>query len=459
MHLLSPLDQFFLWIEGRTQPMHVGGLQLFSLPEDAGRGYVGNLARTMHDYGNVQPPFNQRLRFRLGQYAWEEDHAFDLAYHFHHAALPHPGRIRELLALVSSEHSHHLDRQRPLWQCYLIEGLQHRRFALYTKIHHAMMDGISVMRTAERALSPDPERRGLPPIWGNPPSRRPRSGPPSDWLGSLAQLAGQTGRQVATAPAVARALVKTLYQARRHPHYGSLLRAPRSLLNQSITGSRRFAAQSWPMDRFQALRRACDATLNDLILAVCAGALRAYLMDLNALPDRPLVAMVPLSLRRDDSAGGNQVATILGSLATDLADPGQRLREIQASIREGKARFDAMTPEEIFNYTALTLTPTGFNLLTGMAPSWQAFNVVISNVPGPRQPLYWNGARMEGLYPASIVMERLALNITVTSYNGQLSFGLIGCRHTLPSLQRLLDHLEEALRELEVLAGQTAHHR
>lgn len=456
MKALSPVDQLFLWLEKRQQPMHVAGLQLFSFPEGAPDDYVSQLAAEMREFTQVAAPLNHRLVNRFGQYFWEEDTQLDLEHHFRHEALPKPGRIRELLALVSAEHSHLMDRERPLWQCHLVEGLQDRRFALYTKIHHSMVDGISAMRMAQRALSTDPHERGMPPLWMQPP--RPRTqerseGSRMDVLSSLGHLASTAGKQVSTLPAVTRELLRTIQAARKHPDYHSIFQAPSSVLNQKITGSRRFAAQSYCLKRIRAIGKACNATVNDVVLAMCASALRTYLLSQDALPPVPLIAMVPMSVRQDESAEGNQIGMILTSLGTHIADPAERLRAIQHSIQIAKDRYAAMTPEEIVNYTALTLAPAGFHLLTGMAPSWQTFNVVISNVPGPRDTLYWNGARLEGMYPVSIVLDRMALNMTLTSYQDQIEFGLIGCRRTLPSLQRLLDYLENSLAELEQVAG------
>lgn len=456
MKALSPVDQLFLWLEKRQQPMHVAGLQLFSFPEGAPDDYVSQLAAEMREFTQVAAPLNHRLVNRFGQYFWEEDTQLDLEHHFRHEALPKPGRIRELLALVSAEHSHLMDRERPLWQCHLVEGLQDRRFALYTKIHHSMVDGISAMRMAQRALSTDPHERGMPPLWMQPP--RPRTqerseGARMDVLSSLGHLASTAGKQVSTLPAVTRELLRTIQAARKHPDYHSIFQAPSSVLNQKITGSRRFAAQSYCLKRIRAIGKACNATVNDVVLAMCASALRTYLLSQDALPPVPLIAMVPMSVRQDESAEGNQIGMILTSLGTHIADPAERLRAIQHSIQIAKDRYAAMTPEEIVNYTALTLAPAGFHLLTGMAPSWQTFNVVISNVPGPRDTLYWNGARLEGMYPVSIVLDRMALNMTLTSYQDQIEFGLIGCRRTLPSLQRLLDYLENSLAELEQVAG------
>lgn len=454
MKPLSPTDQLFLWLEKRHQPMHVAGLQLFSFPEGAPDDYVGELAAAMRQYTQVSAPLNQRLGTRYGRYYWKEDESLDLEHHFRHEALPRPGRVRELLARVSAEHGYALDRERPLWQCHLIEGLQERRFALYTKVHHSLVDGISAMRMAQKALSTDPHARDLPPAWALPSVESSGSAHrPMDVLGSLAHLLAGAGEQLSTIPKVVQELYKTIRRARREQYYDSAFQAPPCLLNQKITGARRFAAQSYSLSRIRAIGEAFGTTVNDVVLAMCSSALRAYLLSQNALPDAPLIAMVPMSLRQDESAGGNQLGMILTNLATDLADPAMRLMAIQDSVRQSKERYASMTPAEILNYTALTLAPAGLHLLTGLAPRWQTFNVIISNVPGPKEPLYWNGARLEGMYPVSIVLDRMALNMTLTSYCDQIEFGLVGCLRTLPSLQRLLDYLEAGLVELEEAAG------
>lgn len=455
MKTLSPVDQLFLYLEKRQQPMHVAGLQLFSFPEGAGPKYVSELARSIREYSSPEPPFNQRLTRRFGQYRWMEDHQFDMDHHFRHEALPKPGRIRELLSLVSAEHSNLLDRERPLWEAHLIEGIRGRQFALYTKVHHSVVDGISAMRMGMRALSPDPEERDLPPVWAYKPKKRGRGLPsnPVDAVSSLARLTTGASRQIATVPALAREIYSVTQKAKDDPNFVSIFQAPDTILNQCITGSRRFAAQSYSLDRLKRLSGAFNCTLNDVVLSMCGHALREYLISQNALPDRPLIAMVPMSLRKDDSAGGNQIAMILANLGTHICDPANRLRVVQASVREAKNRFAQMSSEEILNFTALSMAPTGLNLLTGLAPKWRAFNVIISNVPGPREPLYWNGARLEGMYPVSIVLDRIALNMTLTSYRDQIEFGLIACRRTLPSMQRLLDYLEQSIRELEIAAG------
>jgi diacylglycerol O-acyltransferase / wax synthase len=454
MKRLSPVDQVFLWLEKRQQPMHVGGLQLFRFPEEAGDDYVAELADQLRTQTEVTPPFNLRLTSKFGQPGWIEDKELDLEHHFRFEALPTPGRIRELLALVSAEHSHLMDRERPLWEFHLIEGFGERQFATYTKIHHSLVDGVSAMRLFQKMLTDDCDKRDMPAIWSMAPSRKGREKEegPSLWR-NVSYMLGESGKQLGTLPAVSKALLQTVRSARNHPVYQSIFHAPPCILNSKITGSRRFAAQSYSLLRIKSVCRASGTTINDVVMAMCASALRTFLMNQDALPTKPLVAMVPVSLRRDDSAGGNQVGIILASLGTHLNDPAERLNYIHRDMKESKARYAEMTPEEILNYTTMLLAPASFQLLTGLAPKWQTFNVVISNVPGPSEKQYWNGAELIGSYPVSIAMDRLALNMTLNSYGDHIEFGLIGCRRTLPSLQRMLDYLEEGLTELETAWG------
>ncbi len=448
MRALGPIDQAFLWLERRQQPMHVGGLMLFKIPEDADKTFVQEVAARFKAVTPPVRPFNQRLE---GMF-WEDDDEFDLEHHFRHIALPEPGRIRELLAYVSQEHSALLDRAKPLWECHLIEGIEGNRFALYFKMHHAVVDGVAGMRIAQKSLSTDPNEKALTPLWAVKRDKRPKE--ETTALSTLADTMTRLRHQASSVPKVA----KELYQAIRasydkDPDYVSVFQAPKCILNQRVSGSRRFAAQSYDLVRIKVIGKALGVTINDVVMAMCAGALRSYLLELNALPEKPLIAMVPMSLRRDDSDGGNQISMILANLGTHLADPKARLDIIHRSVQNAKDRFSRMSPSEIMAYSALVYSISGANLMTGIAPKLQAFNVIISNVPGPKETMYWNGAELDGFYPVSIVLNGMALNMTLTSYVGKLEFGLIACRKALPSMQRLLTYLEDALDELEVVAG------
>lgn len=454
MKPLSPADQLFLWLEKRQQPMHVGGLLLFSFPEGANPKYVTELAKTLRRYNEPAKRYHQKLTRRAGRYYWDYDDHFDLDHHFRHLALPKPGRIRELLSLVSIEHSNLMDRERPLWEFYLIEGVQGRRFAVYCKVHHSMMDGIAAMRRCQEFLSYNPEDTNKPPFWViDPPARDSRRQEPKDLMSGFSSMADEFQKQLGTLPKITRELTNTIRRARKeNSHHVSIFQAPHSILNQPITGSRRFAAQSYGIERVRLLAKTFRCTVNDIVLAVCGSALREYLISQQALPNKPLVAMVPVSIRKDNENSGNQIAMILVNLGTHIADPSRRLTTIIESVQESKQRYRSMTAEETLNYTALTMAPAGFNMLTGLIPNWQPFNVIISNVPGPKKTMYWNGARLEGMYPVSVPLDRIALNITLLSYKDQLEFGLTACRRTLPSMQRLLDFLENGITELEIAA-------
>lgn len=465
MKLMSPTDSMFLVPESRDQPMHVGSLQLYRRPAGAGKDYLTDAYEELLKADDVAPDFRKRPHrsaTTLGQWTWVEDDDVDLEHHIRHSALPRPGRIRELLALTSRLHSTLLDRHRPLWEMHLIEGLDDDRFAIYTKMHHAMMDGISGLRLLQRSLSTDADEVG-PIAWFSRESverNQTRRGEAKKQSRGAALLAAPwtaaraTGDLVGLAPTLIRMAERSLREARATMP----LQAPRSIFNVGITGARRFAAQSWSLERIKAVGKATGTTLNDVVLAMCSGALRAYLLELGALPDSPLIAMTPVSLRRDDSSGGNAVASLLCNLGTDLDDPAERLAAVHASMCLGKDTLSGLNQLQATALSALTMAPVTATLLSGTASAVlpPAYNLVISNVPGPNVPLYFRGAQLQGIYPLSIPTNGQALNITLTSYNGNLEFGLIGCRRRVPHLQRLLTHLEDSLADLEKATGAAA---
>ena len=449
MQLMAPADQMFVVPETRETPMHVGGLQLFTLPPEADADYVAQVYRQVLETPAIAPAFRKRLHrsvATLGQWTWVEDDDVDLEHHVRLSALPKPGRVRELLALVSRLHGTLLDRSRPLWEAHLIEGLEGDRFAVYTKVHHAMMDGISAMRLLERSLSTDPDERGIGAPFAERPSTRakPSGGGllsvPGAAVGTVTDLVGLTPR-----------VAKIAVDALRRQGATLPMTAPRCVLNTSISGSRRFAADDWPLARIRAVARGAEATVNDVVLAMCSGALRRYLQDLEALPDSSLTAMTPVSLRdADDEGGGNAVGTILCSLGTQLDDAAERLQHVKASMDQAKATLAGLNQTQVTALSAAVMAPLALQMVGGLGNAAPPpFNIIISNVPGPAKPLYWNGARMVGHYPLSIPTHGQALNITVTSYDGDLQFGLTGCRRSVPHLQRLLTYLDESLAELE----------
>lgn len=455
MVLMSPTDSGFLLFESREQPMHVGSLQLFRPPPDTPEGYLRENYERLLSATDVATAFRRRPHRSLttfGQWAWVDDDDVDLEHHVRHSALPQPGRIRELLALVSRLHGTLLDRKRPLWEMHLIEGLEDGRFAVYTKLHHAVMDGVSGLRLLQRTLTPDPDEQ-VDPAWWAPRPRSPRSAGSG---GGLLSLPTAAVRGVAEMVGLTPTVLKLAEQALTAQATVLPGQAPRSMLNVPITGARRFAAQSFAMEQIRAVARAGEATVNDVVLAMCSGALRAYMLELGALPDAPLIAMTPVSLRREDTGEdtGNAVGVILCNLATDVADAGDRLAAISRSMDQGKDVLRGLTQLQATAVSATMIAPLA---LTMFGPAYRLapppFNLVISNVPGPKQPLYLNGARLDGVYPLSIPLAGQALNITVTSYHTSMEFGLTGCRRSVPHLQRLLIHLDDALADLAKVTG------
>lgn len=451
MPLMSPLDAGFLLIESRTQPMHVGGLQVFELPEGAGDDWAANQYREMLTFRDVAPLFRRRVSHSLtrgGLYSWTDDADVDLEHHVRHSALARPGRVRELLALVSRLHAMPLDRRRPLWEFYLIEGLDGNRFAVYTKIHHALADGVSALKLLESTLTEDPEDVDTPPPWA-PRRKKKRSSGSGFGVGQLGAGLVHGARDMASlGPGLARLAVRSVSDPTMKP----IGVAPRTILNVPISGARRYAAQGWPIERIRKVASAADATINDVVLAMCGGALREYLRSLGALPEAPLIAMTPVSLRKQSADGapsGNAVGAIKADLATNVTDPAERLETVKASITTGKAAMSGASQLQATAISAMVMGPmatASVPVLSNLAPP--PFNIIISNVPGPQQPLYVRGAKLQGLYPLSIPVNGQALNITVTSYNGSVDFGLTGCRKSVPHLQQLLGHLDRSLDDI-----------
>ncbi|MGA9750106.1 MAG: wax ester/triacylglycerol synthase family O-acyltransferase [Nocardioides sp.] len=463
---MDPTSAAFMIAENRSQPMHVGGLQLFRRPDGAGRTFVRDTYDEMIAADQPSPLFGKRPRRSVatgGQWVWTEDTQFDIEHHVRHSALPRPGRVRELLELCSRLHGTRLAPERPLWEATLIEGLRDGRMAMYTKMHHALVDGVSSMRLLQSVLSTDPDRRDMPPPWAvRPASARAETAreqvdhhladlPLSAFRGALGITADAAG--------IPGALAKTLSRGVRNETSALSFYAPRTILNKNITGSRRFAAQDWPVVRLRAVGKATGTTINDVVLAMVSGAMRRYLSDLDALPDATLVAMVPVGLNSAQSQhasadGGNAVGAVMVKLGTDLADPADRLSAIHRSMRDGKEALGTMTPLQILAMSAIGLAPAVLPPLLRMSGfSRPPFNLIISNVPGPRVPHFFNGAELVGMYPLSIPIHGMALNITCTSYAGNMGFGLTGCRRTVPRLQLLLAHLDDELTALEKAAG------
>lgn len=463
---MSPADSVFLLGESREHPLHVGGLALLQPPDGADARDVRRMLDTAATRGEVTPLLRKRPRrsvSSLGQWFWDNDDHLDLGHHIRHDALAAPGGMTELSALVSRLHGGLLDRNRPLWEMHLIEGLADGRFAVYTKIHHSVADGVGAMRLLRRSLTVDSDKRDMPAPWEpharitQPPSR---TGPLDIPVSAVRAAVDVAGAATGLVPALAGSVLRAL----RNQGGPMSFAAPHSALNVPITGAREFVARSWSLDRLRLVAKYADGTINDVVLAMSSGALRRYLSDRGALPERPLVAMVPVSLRGNrprpeqlgepNHAGGNETGTLMCNLGTHHADAADRLETVRRSMTEGKTALRGMSSVQVLALSALGSAPIALDMLFGHhGPVRPPFNIVISNVPGPNAPLYWNGCRLDALYPLSVTLDGQALNITCTSTDNAISFGLTGCRRAAPRLERILDHLDDELAALEEAVG------
>ena len=371
-----------------------------------------------------------------------DDEPIEIDHHVRHSALPGQGRVRDLLEAVSVQHGVALDRRRPLWEYHVFERLEGGRFATAFKTHHAIADGMSLAKHVLGSLTPDPEDRNCRPPWAATDDRTTRRGSRSAPDRSLLEPLLRTGR-------VARSLVDLGRDSVGHVPF----EAPPSPLNVKVGGARRFAGDQWPAERLKEIADAAGCTVNDVGLAMSGAALRAYLDELGKLPDRSLIAMVPISVRRpgaDFAEGeGNAFGAMLCDLATDSEDPVARLNSIRAQTRAAKERYAAMSVAEVLAVSKLIMGGAIISSFTGIsALPRHPFNLIISNVPATNAPLYYNGARMTDIYPVSMISEAQAMNITLTRYDNAMTFGIVGDRRALPHLQRMLIHLDEALTAL-----------
>jgi len=447
--LLKPVDAAWLLVESSDTPMHVGVLAIFQKPRNAAPDYLARLAAEMREFKVNCSPWNQRLSgdgvAAVGA-RLVEARDVDLNYHFQHSALPEPGGERELGIMVSRLHSPALDRNRPLWEFHLIEGLERDRFAFYVKLHHALVSFLDCVPTVLSMLSESARKRNMPPLWARP-------------LVVSAEADEQTSDSpLATAASLGRAGVGLLRAAvSSDKARASLLPrgVPRSTLNRAINQQRRFATQQFEQARVERIADATSCTVNEILTYLCGTSLRRFFKEYNALPDDSLVGLIPVSLKeRVGDLAGNAVAGIRVELGTHIGDPLARLAAVRQSIQAVREERAALPEEAVAPYALLRAAPLFASQLPGLGRFVPpVFNLKISNNPGADEPLYFDGARLEAIYPISQLLQYVALSIDCVSYAGTLNIGFTGARDTLPHLQRLAVYLGRALTELEEIVG------
>ncbi|MEJ2604182.1 MAG: wax ester/triacylglycerol synthase family O-acyltransferase [Gammaproteobacteria bacterium] len=454
MSQLSLLDYMLLLLETKDSPRHVGGLQIFELPDKAPADYVRTLVADMIATVPVEP-FNQKLKVPLaGRPRWVEDSDMDLADHIFHEALPQPGREQDLLDRVAQLHSRLLDRDAPLWEIYVIEGLEGGRFGLYAKIHHAYMDGISMSRRSMASLSTTPDE-DVPPMWANDEDSAEHTAVRRSITESLFGSAKRFGRLAMVGPQLNQLALR--HGWRLITGGGDLpvpFTAPRTVFNKPLTSARAFGVCSVRLDRVKALARAQEVTVNDVILALCDTALRRYMDEQDEHPEKPLVAQMPISVRADDGGTGNQVTIALLELASETADPIERLQEVHEHAGRVKHEYAAMGVEAAEAYTIIVQTLMMMGDLAHLSEHFPPLgNILVSNVIGDSRPRYIKGARLLASYPISTIPPGMAMNITVYTYAGELHFGLLTGRRAIADPQRIAGFVPEAFAQLEKEAG------
>jgi diacylglycerol O-acyltransferase / wax synthase len=477
MRQLTGLDAAFLALETANATGHVGGVCVLD-PKDAPKPVtLARLTEVLSERLCEVPVLRRKLLnvpLGLDQPYWIDDPNFDIEYHIREIALPRPGSYAQLTEQVSRLHARPLDRSRPLWEIYLITGLAKKQIAVYTKIHHSAIDGASGAELLTVLLDLVPE--GRPPAAPDEFTPEPRPSPVSLATHAAVRLAWRPVQTVQIANEFIRVLptlapaFSTLVGGMLGLNRGdgeviptSPGRAPATPFNGPITPHRRFAFRSVDLDAVKSVKNAFGVSVNDVVLAMCAGALRHWLADHDALPDSPLISMIPVSVRDPDSKGalGNKVSAMLAALPTHVEDPAKRLEIAHAATQVAKAQQAAIPQglvDQISDFAPPALTARAARVVfaTGVLHRLPPFNVTISNVPGPNIPVYLCGAKLLAHYPVSVITDGQGLNITVIGYLGQLHFGLLSCRELVPDLDTMAGYLVDELELLVKIAAERA---
>jgi WS/DGAT/MGAT family acyltransferase len=484
MRQLTSLDAQFLNVESARTFGHVAFLGIYD-PSTAPGGRLGDedVKRLLEERLHLLPPLRWRLvevPLGLDLPYWVDDPDFDLDFHVRESAIPPPGDDRQLAETVSRLFARPLDRGRPLWEFYVIHGLSDGRVALLSKIHHSVVDGISGNEIMAALLDPEPEGRVIdpPPDDHGPPAPVPRDremflrglrGVPRQPLRALrslpATVTGFTDLPGANALPGVPTLSHVYSRVRRT--FGSeestgvlevtKARAPATPFNGPVSAHRRFAFGSLSLDAVRQVRREFGTTVNDVVVTICAGAVRDWLMERDALPDDPLVALIPMSVRKRGERGawGNRISMMIVPIPTNEPDPAKRLERTHELLRSAKERHSALPASLLTDATAF-IPPTvaslaARNTMDILGRTRPPLNLVISNVPGPRTSLYCAGAELQSNFPISVIVDGVGLNITVVSYKNRVDFGIVGDREMIDDAWAFLEGAAHALQELEEL--------
>jgi diacylglycerol O-acyltransferase / wax synthase len=466
MDPLDPLDAAMMTAELLSQTLHVAAVLILSPPEDAGPGYVDELYRKALAATDPIDPRLRRYPHRGldtgGIWVWRDADTVDISQHCRRTTLP-PGAGRdEFWRLISELHAERLDPSRPMWMFYLIDGLDDGRFAFYVKVHHAAMDGVAGFQMITDALSTDPTRRSMPPLYAaqhdEPAARAASAGRrlPNPFT-MLRSLVGAATSSAALVEKVVAGEVSNVVASMTTDTTVAPVSAPYTRFNGRIGHQRTVAAGSWSKNRIRAVQDKATVTGNDVVIAVIGGVLRGWLLDHGELPEQSLVATCPITVRGHqhgpDDGHGNMFGVCLCPLGTDLEDPAERLDLIHRAMAEGKHQVARRGSGASLLLLAPSIAPTLLLPMVPFVPKVRTgYNLAISNVPGPRTEMYWNGAHLEEIYPVSVI-SGTALNVTVCSYADRIGFGYLAGRDVMPDIEAVTGLTERCLAELEAAVG------
>lgn len=440
MKLLSPVDSMFVRMESSRAPLHIGCGAIFELPDGAGPGFVRDLHQAFAALTWVPFPYNCVVDHGPANALshWREVKP-DPSYHVRLSALPSPGNDAQLGQLIERLHSNPLDLTKPLWEAHIIEGLENNRFAFYFKAHHGATDGLGGMRTIKQWLSTDPTGNVGP---GGAES------PEKAALEELDSVAIRTARRIlATVTATGEMAGKVVEMGLgANSAVLGALRTPKTPFNKNVTRNRRLAITELDLARMKAIAQRTGTSVNDVVLTALSGSVRRYLCEQDALPERSLTASVPVGIDRDEGTI-NAAAGFICPLGTDIADPLERLRGIHAVTTRGKRELVALSPDALQQFTLVGLLPIALSQKVVTAPP--LFNFVVSNLVLSKEPLYLAGAKLLSLVPVSFLSDGYGLNVTLVGYGEKVTLGFVGCRDTIPHLQRLAIYTDAALDELD----------
>jgi diacylglycerol O-acyltransferase len=449
-------DNVFLLTESGSEMHHISGIFLLKKPAKAPQNYVGSMLERMREY-EPSPTYRSKLKYPYPTptQEWIDDTSFNLDFHLRHVVLPAPGSLDQLHALANVLHSQRMDLHRPLWETIAIDGIEGDRFALFVKLHHAMVDGAGVLKILDKFFSRSSRSKTLIPPWHLESDAKTQRAPninTHSMFSSLERRLQRSWRRGNDLTSLSTELIKRVASwslssksARKSP-----FNAPRTRINADISNNREVHTVSIPLPAMKALSGRSDSTLNDILLTICGMAVTRYLDELNELPDKPLIASIPISLKEADAQMGNQLALAHCDFLHESVAATTLLEHVRQIMIAEKAKYKNLRPSVSRTLANISALPVIFLTMLHLASKFNpSFNFVVSNVKGPERSLYLAGAKLEDIVPMSVLFNGQALNITAISYAGKLRISVLVCPRQVPEAYRLVQYIEESFQQLQ----------